>query len=96
MWKFCCKCRLNLSWDEFCVCLISHTNDIFFSIYKMAAVCRSTTLCAPDSVRIPTSVNAVAEYISQTMDYLREKTSNAMAGTLVVCNLFQKSGSWQG
>jgi hypothetical protein len=59
----------------------------------MAPVCKSTTLCAPDSVRIPTSVNAVAEYITQTMDYLREATSNAMAGTLVVCFLFQNPAS---
>lgn len=48
-------------------------------VYKMSKVCNSTTLCAPDSVRIPSSVNAVAEWLVGTMDYLREATSNAMA-----------------
>lgn len=45
----------------------------------MAPVCQSTALCAKGAVRIPTAVNSVGEYISGTMDYLRESTSNAMA-----------------
>jgi hypothetical protein len=49
------------------------------SIFKMSKVCNSTTLCAPDAVRIPSSVNLVTEWIIGTMDYLRESTSNAMA-----------------
>ena len=45
----------------------------------MAPICKSTTLCAKDAVRIPTSVNGVGEFLTGTMDYLRESTSNTMA-----------------
>jgi len=52
---------------------------IFARIRRMAPVAQSTALCAKDAVRIPTAVNNVSEYITGTMDYLRESTSNAMA-----------------
>ena len=45
----------------------------------MAPVCQSTALCAKGAVRIPTAVNNTADYISRTIEFLRESTSNAMA-----------------
>ncbi|CAB9528119.1 expressed unknown protein [Seminavis robusta] len=66
--------KIGIRMAKFC-----HVEVLLQIIYKMAPVCNSTTLCAPDAVRIPTAVNALAEYMTQTMDYLRESTSNAMA-----------------
>jgi len=45
----------------------------------MAPICKSTTICAKDAVRVPSSANALGEFLTSTMDYLRESASNSMS-----------------
>lgn len=66
--------QMGMTLAKFC-----HVEVLLQVIRKMAPICQSTALCAKDAVRIPTAANNVVEYISGTMDYLREATSNAMA-----------------
>lgn len=65
---------LGIKLAKFC-----HMEVVLQIIFKMSKVCNSTTLCAHDAVRVPTSVNGVAEWLASMMEYLREASSNSMA-----------------
>lgn len=52
---------------------------LMYSVKRMSQVCQSTTLCTHGAVRIPTKINEVSEYLTATMEYMREGSSNAVA-----------------